>query len=348
MVGSAAALGLRGRFRVTMLRLAAAGLFSAAGLTGVAAQAPQAHCQSIETQLAALDAGQAGSNADRRAVATQRDELQQARQRAEDAGCGRSILSGEIAECARLNGTIARMQANLAKLLRGTGPGDPNSERARLEASLSANGCRTAPAFPGQITINDGRTVTVIDGRTSQAMGGRFRTLCVRTCDGYFFPISYGVASAEFARDERSCAAMCPGTHVELHYHPIPGGRPENMISVPTGRPYVELDSAFLHRRTDAARPAGCECQATASARGNVTSRGFEIIAGQRRTAMETPEPPVAEFNEAPVVEQAGPVLPEPAPENPEDRRVRVVGPAFFPDPEEAIDLRAPAPARAR
>ena len=31
-----------------------------------------------------------------------------------------------------------------------------------------------------------------------------------------------------------------------------------------------------------------------------------------------------------------------------DDRKVRVVGPAFLPDPEEAIDLRAPAPTAVR
>ena len=37
-------------------------------------------------------------------------------------------------------------------------------------------------------------------------------TLCVRTCDGYYFPISFSTTQDRSPEDERTCQAMCPGT----------------------------------------------------------------------------------------------------------------------------------------
>ena len=61
---------------------------------------------------------------------------------------------------------------------------------------------------------------------------GTYRTLCVRTCDGYYFPISFSTTSEYFPADARSCEALCPGTEARLFYYPNPGGGPENMTSI--------------------------------------------------------------------------------------------------------------------
>ena len=39
---------------------------------------------------------------------------------------------------------------------------------------------------------------------------GGYRTLCVRTCDGYYFPISFSSQPRNFPRDQNACTAMCP------------------------------------------------------------------------------------------------------------------------------------------
>ena len=36
------------------------------------------------------------------------------------------------------------------------------------------------------------------------------RTVCVRTCDGAYFPISFATVPARFPDDERTCKALCP------------------------------------------------------------------------------------------------------------------------------------------
>ena len=39
---------------------------------------------------------------------------------------------------------------------------------------------------------------------------GTFRTLCVRTCDGYYFPISFSTTSDQFREDAHTCAGDVP------------------------------------------------------------------------------------------------------------------------------------------
>ena len=46
---------------------------------------------------------------------------------------------------------------------------------------------------------------------------GAYRTLCVRTCDGYYFPISFSAGGHELQRDETACRALCPGQLVALY-----------------------------------------------------------------------------------------------------------------------------------
>ena len=47
---------------------------------------------------------------------------------------------------------------------------------------------------------------------------GEFATMCVRTCDGYYFPMSPDSSSADFDRDLKNCETSCPGTEMELYY----------------------------------------------------------------------------------------------------------------------------------
>ena len=50
-----------------------------------------------------------------------------------------------------------------------------------------------------------------------------YRTLCVRLCDGFYFPISPATPQSRFARDADACSASC-GSEARLFYHPNVGG----------------------------------------------------------------------------------------------------------------------------
>jgi hypothetical protein len=56
------------------------------------------------------------------------------------------------------------------------------------------------------------RNALVQNGCTvPQSSAGGYRTLCVRACDGYYFPIEYGVSQSRFQANAQTCQAMYGG-----------------------------------------------------------------------------------------------------------------------------------------
>jgi len=89
-------------------------------------------------------------------------------------------------------------------------------------------------------------------------LNGGYRTLCVRLCDGFYFPISAAAQPAEFARDEETCRAAC-GSPAMLFVYKNGEGAPETMTSL-DGKPYASLATAFKHR---VSYDASCTCTAS-------------------------------------------------------------------------------------
>jgi hypothetical protein len=85
---------------------------------------------------------------------------------------------------------------------------------------------------------------------------GSYRTLCVRMCDGYYWPISHAVNRGSFYRDANVCRASC-GEEAKLFYHPSSQGDVSEMVDL-TGRAYVKLPTAFRYRK---ALSDGCKCK---------------------------------------------------------------------------------------
>ena len=84
-----------------------------------------------------------------------------------------------------------------------------------------------------------------------------YRTLCVRLCDGYYFPVSFSTLPNHFQRDQQNCQSRCAAP-VELYYYQNPGGAVEQMVSVQTNQPYTQLKSAFRYRKDYI---KGCSCK---------------------------------------------------------------------------------------
>jgi hypothetical protein len=236
-------------------------------------------------------------------------------------------------------------------------------------ASLDANGCRNDAAPPkpapgrdasrgtgnlldqllGSDAIGPGasdrpeepdQAVGPRDIRTMLAddMGqphGEFRTMCVRTCDGYFFPMSNAASLGDFERDQKNCDSSCPGTEMQVFYTRGFADDSDGMTSSVTGRPYSELPTAYLYKQP--ARPPACGCNA---------ARNFEIIAGNP-PGPEQADPAEGRLDREAIEPHAAKPSPTTLPP-PEQRKVRVVGPTFLPDPAAATDLQAPAPRAGR
>lgn len=162
-----------------------------------------------------------------------------------------------------------------------------NLRRDRVEAAMDANSCSASyepdrEVLPREIEPRDGeprrRPYEVLGSQrpveneplesTAPVYGGQYQTLCVRTCDGYYFPISYATGAENFGRDEAQCQAQCPGA--KLFYHSTNGETVDQMISL-RGQAYTDMPNAFKFRKVGANGTPQCSCQRTA---GNYTTLG--------------------------------------------------------------------------
>lgn len=84
-----------------------------------------------------------------------------------------------------------------------------------------------------------------------------FRTVCVRLCDGYYFPVSFSTLPNHFGRDAQVCQSKCAAP-AELFYHENPGGSMESAVSFSSRQPYTGLRSAFRYRKEYV---QGCSCK---------------------------------------------------------------------------------------
>ncbi len=89
------------------------------------------------------------------------------------------------------------------------------------------------------------------------AYGGSYRTLCVRTCDGFYWPVSASVSTHWFERDVKVCESSCAG-EAKLFYMPMTSDDVKNMSDL-NGRTYSSFQNAFVYRKT---LIKGCGCKA--------------------------------------------------------------------------------------
>lgn len=85
--------------------------------------------------------------------------------------------------------------------------------------------------------------------------GPKFRTVCVRLCDGYYFPVSNATSRKNFSRDARACTSQC-GEEGRLFYAPD-HDEPDKLVDL-QGHGYAELPNAFRYRKS---LIQGCACK---------------------------------------------------------------------------------------
>ena len=85
-----------------------------------------------------------------------------------------------------------------------------------------------------------------------------YRTMCVRRCDGFYFPMSFSTLPSQFQSDETQCRQRCAAP-TELFVYRNPGEDVDSMVSL-EGRPYTQLKNAWLYRKEFI---DGCSCDAS-------------------------------------------------------------------------------------
>lgn len=84
--------------------------------------------------------------------------------------------------------------------------------------------------------------------RPRSALSGGSRTMCVRLCDGYYWPATSGTQSSSISRDQNTCAQSCE-SETKLFIRPSLGADAGDMRDL-SGKPYKKLKTAFLYRKT--------------------------------------------------------------------------------------------------
>ncbi|WP_166638963.1 DUF2865 domain-containing protein [Maritalea mobilis] len=75
-----------------------------------------------------------------------------------------------------------------------------------------------------------------------------YRTVCARTCDGYYWPVSFSTLPEYIPDDQAVCKGNFQQGDVKLYYYSNTDGSPETMIDL-NGNPYSQSPNAFRYRQ---------------------------------------------------------------------------------------------------
>jgi hypothetical protein len=309
------------------------GLFGVA-LATVLATGPAAHaqyrldfayCDSLQAQYQAAvqragDAGMTGQTMVQ--IDALSRQLAQAQGAAQRYGCTGGFLIFQprrSPQCPAIMADVNRLSRQLAQL-RGNDfyffGASPEAEVARLRDALDRNGCGVPAA-------------------------GGTRTLCVRLCDGYYFPIEFDAPSSRFDTDATVCQSMYTQDGQAELFVQANSDDIADATSL-TGQRYGDQPYAFLYRQ-DYAPACVAELHAGMTA---LARRYFALLPAQRqRQVAAAPHSPLPlpqfrpPFSEDPetLANAAGhftvkPVTPAAIALADAPKHVRMVGPAYYAD----------------
>jgi hypothetical protein len=335
---------LSGRFGRLSFRSGAAALLATLGVVvgsaGVdTARSQSADCQRLRQEIADSSHSTQGAQY-QAAAAKQRAEIDRTVAYAHSIGCEKKQFlffgSAPPAECGPLNDRMARMRANLDDLQARAGGGQGG--RGELIARYNAE-CTGAPsrgpnfleALFGQPKPSELRDEPLtpdgldkpektVDPNIGEARAGS-KAVCVRACDGAFFPVSYSAGSGRLDDLEDMCHALCPNADVSLYTYPA-SGEIEQAVSI-SGARYVDSPNALQYRKTF---DSSCSCrrrgQSWAEALANAEVRlGREdktdiIVTPEKAAELSRPKlDPKAEAKTDPKAKSPKPIVaPAPAP----------------------------------
>lgn len=367
--------------------LACAALFGALSVDAVAqvnpaAPAPQGAgvnpmCPRLEAQLATIDRGGGGDPAKteqirryEEAAAKQQSELDRVTSQAKRQGCDSSgffsLFSGQSAQCGPVNSQIQQMRANLdqittslERLRGGSGFGNPerDNQRRSVLLALAQNNC--GPQYANAARGGGNFLENLFGGNNPAAppsdlgpQSGTFRTVCARSCDGAYFPISFATVPSRFPDDEKTCKSLCPASEATLFAYRNPGEDMNEAVSI-SGQPYSAMPNAFRYRNEFV---PSCSCKAVGQTwsdalksiddKAAAEQQGDIIVTEESAKKMSQPPsktapaaakkkggaaPATTASTPAPAAEAPAPAATSPDPAPAKDKPIRSVGPTFIP-----------------
>jgi pyruvate/2-oxoglutarate dehydrogenase complex dihydrolipoamide acyltransferase (E2) component len=297
-----------GGARLGMLALCGAAMVGGSGLA-LAQSDQQIRCMQLQQDLVAA---QGGGGANRDDVSridqqiAQADRVFQGTQAAmEDANCFQSFFIfgrglNRTPQCLKMNDRVEDARRQLSQLQEQrqamAGGGGNRRRQAELQDAMARSGCG------GQVRAPQKRGGGLLDffggGREDEQQqqqedlpqtpvyrsidpNGRYRSVCVRLCDGFFYPISYSTYSSHLAQEADQCQSSCAAP-AELYVYRNPGQEIEQAISL-NGSAYMDLPVALRFRKEYV---QGCSCK-------QVEYNPTEIEAANKRAEADAASQPV-------------------------------------------------------
>ena len=123
----------------------------------------------------------------------------------------------------------------------------PSRGPANIFEALFGGGARQAAINPDEFPPPDQQQQMIEKSIENEKKGAHVSAgsyaVCVRTCDGSFFPVSYSGAGSRSDSLEEVCRSLCPNADVQLYSFPF-GGTINGAVST-TGEPYVDMPNAL-------------------------------------------------------------------------------------------------------
>ncbi len=288
----------------------------------------------------------------------QQQELDRVQQQARGLGCDSSGFFslfgvGNSEKCGPVNTRIQQMRQNLDQInnslgtLRGgnIGGSDRDGQRRSVLLALAQNNC--GPQYANAARDGGGNFFqslfggNVNPGGDYGAAGGTYRTVCARTCDGFYFPVSFATVPSRFGEDERTCKALCPNAEATLFTFRNPGEDMNQAVSI-GGQPYAQSPNAFKYRQ---AFDKSCSCRAAGQTwsealkniddRGSIAQGDIIVTDESAKKMAQPPRTPVSAQKKgaAPEIAPAAPAADttSSAPPASGNKPIRSVGPTFIP-----------------
>jgi hypothetical protein len=267
-------------------------------------------CSRLAAEISAFgDNGQKPSNHYGGATQKQRAELNRAIRNARALGCDRSqffLFDTAPPQCPSLNAQIQHMQASLAQYGGAGDLGGNSTARQQLIARYNAY-CRgqvlTSPQprqrgffetlfgalAPNANPFNQPPQIVEVPPLAPEdaTPHGGSQALCVRTCDGGFFPLNLSVRQSDPDQLAGLCQALCPNSEVSV-YTRSPNQDISTAAALDGQTSYSELPNALKFEKSF--DPA-CTCKPPGKSWAEALSGAEELLGRARKTdVMVTPE----------------------------------------------------------
>ncbi|HXW20609.1 MAG TPA: DUF2865 domain-containing protein [Roseiarcus sp.] len=259
----------RSKFEARLATFGFAALFVSVGLGVTPAIAQSAECQQLRAAISSAAPVSHDAATFDAAAQKQRAEIDRTAAYSRQIGCDHHKFlffgSDPPPQCGEVQSQIARMQANLGQLqAKGSGGGDRGALLARYQSEC-LNQPRPAQGFfeslfgrsrqddqqAGLVDVPVGPDMSLNPDDVPNPEGlnahAGSKAVCVRSCDGYFFPVSYS-AGGHMTDLEEMCHALCPNAEVALYSY-SPSADIDQAVGADGSR-YVDLPNAFKYRKT--------------------------------------------------------------------------------------------------